>query len=208
MKRHHVQHDGFEQPASLQHVVDISATRWHFDDIWNLSIFWWIAIWIENRSSNWHNTKIAKNDPQCQVTRPERSSPPPDRFTLRASRHDSSSWSVRVQVDTDTAPVGCCLARPSFCPWAWPYTHGGHKEGDLEAESSLTCGPEVSSSRDVVAFACAVGIKKFFCSLSAKNGGSGWSSYLRHHLHQSSCLCGRDPRPKWRNGFSAFCVRN
>jgi hypothetical protein len=42
--------------------------------------------------------QIARNDPQCQVTRLKQSSPPPGRFTLRGSRHDSSSWLVRVQV--------------------------------------------------------------------------------------------------------------
>ena len=33
MTRHHVQHDGFERPASFQHVIHISATGWHLDDI-------------------------------------------------------------------------------------------------------------------------------------------------------------------------------
>ena len=52
---------------------------------------------LSTRLRSPHN-KIARNDPQCQVTRLKQTSPPPDRFTLRGSRHDSSSWSVRVQV--------------------------------------------------------------------------------------------------------------
>ena len=38
MTRHHVQRDDFERPASVQHMIHISATGWHLDDIFRFVI--------------------------------------------------------------------------------------------------------------------------------------------------------------------------